>query len=51
MKRLIIIGAVLLIYVIVPFVQAKPTYYSDRASFLGSIGTSITDDYSNYPFG
>lgn len=50
-KLLTTIGAVLLIYVMVPFVQAMPTYYSDRASFLGSSGRSITDDYSGYPYG
>jgi len=27
---------------------ATPTYYSDRASFLGSVDQSITDDYSSY---
>jgi hypothetical protein len=29
--------------------QAVPTYYTDRASFLGAVGASITDDYSGYP--
>lgn len=51
MKFLIKIGAVLSIYIIAPFVHAEPTYYSDRAVFLNSVGTSITDDYSDYPSG
>jgi hypothetical protein len=28
--------------------MASPVYYSDRGSFLASIGQSITDDYSGY---
>jgi hypothetical protein len=30
--------------------QATPIYYLDRASFFSSIGDSITDDYSGYPW-